>query len=104
MLAIASSERHPKIPNVPTMVEAGYPDVQMQQWFGLFAPAGTPMPIVKKLNAEFVKALNSDDVKSQMQSQVVFVIPGTPEELGAMVKRDIVRLGEVVKASGAKAE
>jgi tripartite-type tricarboxylate transporter receptor subunit TctC len=104
MLAIASSERHPKIPNVPTVAEAGFPDVQMQQWFGLFAPAGTPMPIVKKLNAEFVKALQSEDVKSQMLSQVVFVIPGTPEELGAMVKRDIVRLGEVVRASGAKAE
>jgi tripartite-type tricarboxylate transporter receptor subunit TctC len=104
MLAIASTQRHPKIPNVPTMAEAGYPDVQMQQWFGLFAPAGTPMPIVQKLNAEFVKALNSDGVKSQMLSQVVFVIPGTPEDLGNMVKRDIARLREVVKASGAKAE
>jgi tripartite-type tricarboxylate transporter receptor subunit TctC len=86
------------------MPEAGYPDVQMQQWFGLFAPAGTPMPVVKKLNAEFVKALNDDEVKRQMLSQVVFVTPSTPEELGDMVKRDIVRLREVVKASGAKAE
>jgi len=103
MLAIASTERHPKIPNVPTMPEAGYPDVQMQQWFGLFAPAGTPMPIVRKLNAEFVGALQSDEVKDKMLPQVVFVIPGTPEELGAMVKRDIARLGEVVRASGAKA-
>jgi tripartite-type tricarboxylate transporter receptor subunit TctC len=104
MLAIASTQRHPKIPDVPTMGEAGYPDVQMQQWFGLFAPAGTPMPVVKKLNAEFVKALNDDEVKRQMLSQVVFVTPSTPEELGDMVKRDIVRLREVVKASGAKAE
>jgi len=104
MLAIASTQRHPKIPDVPTMGEAGYPDVQMQQWFGLFAPAGTPMPVVKKLNAEFVKALNDDEVKRQMLSQVVFVTPSTPEELGNMVKRDIVRLREVVKASGAKAE
>jgi tripartite-type tricarboxylate transporter receptor subunit TctC len=104
MLAIASTQRHPKISDVPTMGEAGYPDVQMQQWFGLFAPAGTPMPVVKKLNAEFVKALNDDEVKRQMLSQVVFVTPSTPEELGNMVKRDIVRLREVVKASGAKAE
>jgi tripartite-type tricarboxylate transporter receptor subunit TctC len=104
MLAIASTQRHPKISDVPTMGEAGYPDVQMQQWFGLFAPAGTPMPVVKKLNAEFVKALNDDEVKRQMLSQVVFVTPSTPEELGDMVKRDIVRLREVVKASGAKAE
>jgi tripartite-type tricarboxylate transporter receptor subunit TctC len=104
MLAIASTQRHPKIPDVPTMGEAGYPDVQMQQWFGLFAPAGTPMPVVKKLNAEFVKALNDDEVKRQMLSQVVFVTPSTPDELGDMVKRDILRLREVVKASGAKAE
>jgi tripartite-type tricarboxylate transporter receptor subunit TctC len=103
MLGIASTERHPKIPNVPTMGEAGYPDAQMQQWFGLFAPAGTPRPIVDKLNAEFVKALRSDEVKDKMLPQVVFVTPTTPEQLGDMVKRDIVRLGQVVKESGAKA-
>jgi tripartite-type tricarboxylate transporter receptor subunit TctC len=102
MLAIASTQRHPRIPDVPTMPEAGYPDVQMQQWFGLFGPAGLPAPIVQKLNSEFVKALNSDDVKDKMLPQVVFVTPTTPEELGAMVKRDMVRLGQVVRESGAK--
>jgi tripartite-type tricarboxylate transporter receptor subunit TctC len=103
MLAIAGSQRHPRIPDVPTMVEAGYPDVVMQQWFGLFAPAGTPMPIVGKLNAEFVKALQSDEVKNQVLPQVAFVIPGTPEDLAAMIARDMVRLGEVVRESGARA-
>jgi tripartite-type tricarboxylate transporter receptor subunit TctC len=103
MLAIASTERHPRIPDVPTMPEAGFPDVQMQQWFGLFGPAGLPAPIVAKLNAEFVKALRSDEVKDKMLPQVVFVIPGTPEELGAIVARDLVRLGQVVRESGAKA-
>ena len=97
MLAIASTERHPRIPDVPTMPEAGFPDVQMQQWFGLFGPAGLPAPIVAKLNAEFVKALRSDEVKDKMLPQVVFVIPGTPEELGAIVARDMVRLGQVVR-------
>jgi tripartite-type tricarboxylate transporter receptor subunit TctC len=103
MLAIAGTKRHPAIPNVPTMPEAGYPDVQMQQWFGLFGPAGLPGPIVQKLNAEFVKALQSDDMQSKVLPQVAFVTPSTPEELGEMVKRDIVRLGAVVKESGAKA-
>ena len=103
MLAIAGTQRHPSIPNIPTMPEAGFPDVQMQQWFGLFAPAGTPMPIVRKLNAEFVGALQSDEVKSKVLPQVAFVTPGTPEELGAMVARDMVRLGQVVRDSGAKA-
>ena len=65
MLAIAGTKRHPRLPDLPTMPEAGYPEVQMQQWFGLFAPARTPAPIVQKLNAEFVKALQSDEVQGQ---------------------------------------
>jgi len=103
MLAIAGTQRHPRIPDVPTMAEAGYPDVQMQQWFGLFAPAGTPAAVVRKLNAEFVKALESDEVKDKVLPQVASVIPGPPEGLAAMVARDIVRLGQVVKDSGAQA-
>jgi tripartite-type tricarboxylate transporter receptor subunit TctC len=102
MLAIAGSQRHPRIPDVPTMAEAGFPDVQMQQWFGLFAPAGTPRPVVRILNAAFVQALENDDVKAKLEPQVSFLIPGTPEDLSAMVTRDIVRLGAVVKESGAQ--
>jgi tripartite-type tricarboxylate transporter receptor subunit TctC len=104
MLAIAGNARHPRIPDIPTMPEAGYPDVQMQQWFGLFAPARTPRPIVEKLNAAFVSALNSEDVKRKVLPQVAFVIPGTPEDLAKMVKRDVVRLGQVVRDSGARVE
>jgi len=104
MLGIASTQRHPRIPDVPTMPEAGYPDVQMHQWFGLFAPAGTPSAIVQKLNTEFVRALRSDEVTSKMLPQVVFVTPSTPEELGALVVRDIERLGKVVRDSGAKVQ
>ena len=103
MLAIAGSQRHPRIPDVPTMSEVGFPEVQMQQWFGLFAPASTPAPIVQRLNAEFVKALQSKEVQDQLLPQAAFVTPTTPDELGAMVKRDMVRLGQVVKESGAKA-
>jgi len=75
----------------------------MQQWFGLFAPAGTPAPVVCKLNTEFVAALRSDEVRSRALPQVAFVIPGTPEDLAAMVARDLVRLGRVVEDSGARA-
>ena len=103
MLAIAGAQRHPLLPNLPTMPEAGYPEVQMQQWFALFAPAHTPAPIVQKLNAEFVKALQSKEVQDQLLPQAAFVTPTTPDELGAVVKRDMVRLGQVVKESGAKA-
>jgi tripartite-type tricarboxylate transporter receptor subunit TctC len=101
MLAIAGDKRHPRIPDVPTMPEAGYPDVQMQQWFGLFGPPGMPPEIVQKLNTEFVRALQSDDVKNQVLPQVDNVIPSTPDELRALVANDMVRLGRVVKESGA---
>jgi tripartite-type tricarboxylate transporter receptor subunit TctC len=103
LLAIAGSQRHPRLPDLPTMPEAGFPEVQMQQWFGLFAPAKTPAAIVQKLNAEFVKALRTEEVRDKIVPQVAFVIPTTPDELGALVARDIVRLGQVVKDSGAKA-
>ena len=104
MLAIAGTKRHPRIADVPTMAEAGYPDVQMQQWFGLFAPAGTPAPVVRKLNAEFVKALQSDEVMNKVLPEVAFVIPSTPEDLAAIVARDLARLGKIVKESGAKVQ
>jgi len=104
MLAIAGSARHPIMPNVPTMAEAGFPGVQMDQWFGLFAPAGTPEPIIRKLNAELVKALGSGEVRNTLLPQGSIIIPGKPEDLAAMVARDIVRLGEVVRESGAKPE
>jgi tripartite-type tricarboxylate transporter receptor subunit TctC len=101
MLAIAGAQRHPEIPDVPTMAEAGFPGVEMEQWFGLFAPAGTPDPIVRRLNREFVAALQSDDVKKTLQPQGSIISPGTPEDLAARVARDIVALGKVVKDSGA---
>jgi tripartite-type tricarboxylate transporter receptor subunit TctC len=104
MLAIAGTQRHPEIPDVPTMAEAGFPGVEMEQWFGLFAPAGTPAPIVERLNTEFVKALESDDVRNTLRPQGSVIIPGKPEDLAAMVARDVVRLGQVVKDSGAKPE
>jgi tripartite-type tricarboxylate transporter receptor subunit TctC len=104
MLAIAGAKRHPKFPELPTMTEAGFPGVEMEQWFGLFAPAGTPEPVVRKLNEAFVEALQSDEVRNTLLPQGAVIIPGTPQDLAAMIARDIVRLGQVVKDSGAKPE
>jgi tripartite-type tricarboxylate transporter receptor subunit TctC len=102
MLAIAGAKRHPKFPELPTMAEAGFPGVEMEQWFGLFGPAGIPEPIVRKLNEAFVEALKSDEVRNTLLPQGSVIIPGTPKDLADMVARDIVRLGQVVKDSGAK--
>jgi tripartite-type tricarboxylate transporter receptor subunit TctC len=104
MLAIAGAKRHPQFPDLPTMAEAGFPGVEMEQWFGLFGPAGLGEPIVHKLNEAFVAALESDEVRSTLLPQGSVTIPGKPKDLAAMVARDIVRLGQVVKESGAKPE
>jgi tripartite-type tricarboxylate transporter receptor subunit TctC len=104
MLAIAGAKRHPNFPELPTMADAGFPGVEMEQWFGLFGPAGIPEPIVRKLNEAFVEALESDEVRNTLLPQGSVIIPGTPKDLADMVARDIVRLGQVVKESGAKPE
>jgi len=101
MLGLAGAQRHPLIPDVPTMAEAGFAGVEMEQWFGLFAPAGTPDPIVRRLNREFVAALQSNEVNKTLLPQGSIVIPGTPEDLAARIARDVVALGKVVKDSGA---
>jgi tripartite-type tricarboxylate transporter receptor subunit TctC len=101
MLGLAGAQRHPLIPDVPTMAEAGFAGVEMEQWFGLFAPAGTPDPIVRRLNREFVAALQSNEVNKTLLPQGSIIIPGTPEDLAARIARDVVALGKVVKDSGA---
>ena len=102
MLAIAGAKRHPQLPQLPTMGEAGFPGVEMEQWFGLFGPAGMPEDVTRKLNEAFVEALKSDEVQNTLLPQGSIIIPGSPQDLAAIVKRDIVRLGQVVKDSGAK--
>ncbi len=104
LFAIAGAKQHPSFLDVPTMGTAGFPGVEMDQWFGLFGPAGMPAAVINKLNVEFVKALESDEIKNSLLPQGSIVIPGTSQDLAAMVARDIVRLGQVVKESGAKPE
>jgi tripartite-type tricarboxylate transporter receptor subunit TctC len=101
MLGLAGAQRHPLIPEVPTMAEAGFAGVEMEQWFGLFAPAGTSDAIVRRLNREFVAALQSNEVNKTLLPQGSIIIPGTPEDLAARIARDVVALGKVVKDSGA---
>ena len=104
ILANAGANRHPLLADVPTMAEVGFPDAVMAQWFGLFAPAGTPAPVVDRINAEFVKALQDSEVKSSVLSQAVDIIAGPPDKLLELVVSDRARLEQVVKDSGASAQ
>src|SRR5215510_4260881 len=103
-LAVASPTRAAVLPDVPTMAEAGFPGIEMDQWFGMFVPAGTPAPVVARLHDELVKAVRSPEVSNKITSQGLDVVTTTPDQFAALMKDDAVRLGKVVKESGAKAD
>ena len=103
-LAVMSSKRSDAFPDVPTLKEAGMPDLEVETWYAMFAPAGTPAPIVKKWNAELNDLLREADVKDVIAKQGLVPEGGTPEALGARVKRDLASWTRVVKSAGIKAD
>lgn len=104
LLAVTSPKRMTLAPNLPTMMEAGIKNFQMSSWQAVYAPRGTPQPIVHRLNAEIVKILKMPDVMSKLTDQLGMEIVGsTPEELAAFMKVEIARWAELVKKSGATA-
>lgn len=103
-LAVTSARRAPSLPDVPTMQEAGLPGFEINSWFGLLVPAGTPAPIVARLNAETRKVLARDDVKATLGAQGLNVAPSSPEEFAAYIKSEIARFTRIARAAGIRAE
>ena len=103
-LAVTTTSRSGALPDVPTMAEAGLPGFEMQSWFGLLAPAGTPRPIISRLNAETIKALNTPEMKSAIATMGANLMSGSPEQFADHIKSEIGRIGEIVKAAGIKTE
>ena len=103
-IAVTSAQRSPSIPDVPTLAESGYTNFDVQSWFALVAPAGTPKVIVEKLNAALNKALLAPDVRQRLQELAATPEPGSPEKMRDFQISEVKRWREVVKASGAKAE
>ncbi len=100
-LAVTTAKRSPELPNVPTIAEAGVPGYEATSWFGMFAPAGTPAPVLAKLNAAIVKVLAQPDVKKKINEQGAEVYSETPEQFTAFIQAESVKWGKVVKESGA---
>jgi tripartite-type tricarboxylate transporter receptor subunit TctC len=100
-LAVTSSKRSFMAPDVPTMAEAGLPGYDISSWQALFAPAGTPRDIVARLHAEATKALKAPDVAKRIQELGLDAGGMPPEELAALIRSDIPRLGKIVRDSGA---
>lgn len=100
-IAVASQKRSPAIPNVPTFVEAGLPDYVVSTWYSMFAPAGTPKPIVDKMIVEVQKALSSPKLKAIWEKNGSEIPNLYGEAFGKQVSADVSRWSAVVKKSGA---
>ena len=102
-LAVLSEKRVDVVPNVPTSREAGV-DLIMPIWYGILAPAGTPRPIIDRLNGELHKALSSADAKQKLAAAGVEPMVNTPEQFAAFLKSEIARYAKIVKTANIKAE
>ena len=104
-LGVMDSKRNDALPNVPTAIEAGYPELgNIIEWYGIVVPAATPAAIVAKLNTDVVRALKSPDVSSRLQGIGQTPVTSTPEKFAEQIRAEYERWGKVVKASGAKVD
>ena len=101
-LLVTDRQRADLLPNVPSAVEAGMPDLDLRLWFGILAPGGTAGAVVKRLNGEFVKALRRADVSQRLREMGAKIVAGSPEEFSEAMTADTARLGAVVRKSGAR--
>jgi tripartite-type tricarboxylate transporter receptor subunit TctC len=103
-LAVTTAKRSFVAPDVPTMQEAGLAGYDITSWQALFAPAGVPKEIIARLHAETAKALKAPDVAKRLEDLGLDAGGMTPDELGALIRSDIPRLGKVVRDSGARVD
>jgi tripartite-type tricarboxylate transporter receptor subunit TctC len=103
-IAIAGDERSPKLPDVPTVVEAGYPKLQSPFWLGVAVPAGTPQPIIDKLNAAFRESMKPPETRALLAKLGADIKIGTPDEFRKMLAAELALWSGVVKAANIQAD
>jgi tripartite-type tricarboxylate transporter receptor subunit TctC len=103
-LAVTSATRSSALPNVPTVAELGFPKFEMNVYFGIFAPANTPEPIVARLNADFNKILDQPDVKATLHAQAFAADPISPAKFRQLIATDIETFRHVIQKANVKIE
>ena len=103
-IATTGIKRTPATPDIPTMAESGFPGLEASSWFGVLAPAGTPKPVVKRLNADIHKTLQDTAVEKRLANVGFDITYGTPEQFTAYIKSEMQKWAKVVKAAGIKPE
>jgi tripartite-type tricarboxylate transporter receptor subunit TctC len=105
LIAVAAAERTKKLPDVPTIAEAGGPpELRVGSWLAIMAPRGTPSEVVRKINADVNRTLGDADVVAQLQTFGFDAAPGTPEQLAEEIRADAKKYAELVRRTGASAE
>jgi tripartite-type tricarboxylate transporter receptor subunit TctC len=103
-IAVTSKQRFAKLPDVPTVVEAGFPQLENTFWLGVVAPAATPADIIDKLNAAFRESLAPAETRARLDALGAEIKLGTPAEFGAMLADELAKWTAVVKAANIKVE
>jgi tripartite-type tricarboxylate transporter receptor subunit TctC len=103
-VGVMSAERSQAFPEVPTLKEQGLPELEVETWYGAFAPAGTPPEVVAKLNSDLNLLLRDNAIREFLAKQGMTPVGGPPERLGELVKRELARWTRVVNAAGIKAD
>jgi len=103
-LAVSSKKRSPALPDVPTMTEAGYPEVSGESWFAVLVPAGTPKEIIVFLQREIAQAIAVPDIKERLTALGYEPVASTPEEAAAQFRAEIAKWGKVIGEAGIKAQ
>lgn len=103
-LAVTSRQRVPAMPELPTVSESGLKGYESSQWYGLFAPAGTPADLIALLNSQVVKIMQAPDMKQRMTAEGLVAVGSTRDEFAAYVKVELAKWAKVIKASGAKVD
>jgi tripartite-type tricarboxylate transporter receptor subunit TctC len=104
VLGISSATRSPQLPNVPTIAEAGVPGYEASTWFGLLAPAKTPRALIDRLNTALARAVQSNEVRTQLEAQGHDAALGTPEAFGQFLRVEHARYAKVIRQSGARVD
>jgi tripartite-type tricarboxylate transporter receptor subunit TctC len=103
-IALASSKRFPLFPDVPTMTEAGMKDFEINNWYGLSAPAGTPAPIIASMNRALQQAIQDPALRARFQEVGLVPMSNTPDEFTALIKSDSEKWQKIIQSAGVTAE
>ena len=102
-IAISAKSRVSSLPNVPTFIESGFPEISVMSWIGILAPAKTPRAVVVQLNKALNEILNSEQAKEKFNSLGIIVTPNSPEVFSEQIKTDLNLYEKIVKVAGIKA-